>query len=165
MKTSLRFLMTSAALLGASSLSFAAPKEHLVRFQTADGNYVLIGGGGFTYLGDKKEDHRQVFTLIDLNGGEIADGDEVHVRTDAGGSKPTYWINGGENVWRGRKPEPVTIKKVKDQYMFHMGDQKFITESVDKMLVLMDDEKFALKVKIIPAVAPATPEPEKPKKK
>ncbi len=167
MKNTCRFLIiTTISLFGASSLSFAQESEKVVRLRTAEGNCVVIGGGGKTILGGpSRNSSRELFTIIDANGGELADGDEVKIRYTAGtkadgeSSKPSFWQVEGANFARRGKASSFKIKKVNDRYAFQTADGKFVgVASGGKDLAIVDTQDAALKVELVAAaaVAPAT---------
>src|SRR5438105_15922068 len=87
----------AVAALAFGQQAFADETEKSFAFQTADKKYVTTATGGLLDLTGTKIGSKQIFTLIDVNGGELADGDEVKIRympgTAAGRSppKPNYW--------------------------------------------------------------------------
>ena len=100
-------------LLGSCGLA-AAQTEKSVAFRTADNRYVTaVARGGLNTSGAEIAAN-QTFVLVDLNGGELADGDAVQIKWAPAGSKPTYWQEGEGTIGRyGGKPNDASIFKIK----------------------------------------------------
>jgi lysophospholipase L1-like esterase len=105
----------TAATLSIGSFSFAQePAEKSVALRTSDNRYVTaVARGGLDTSGTAIGGN-QTFVLVDLNGGDIADGDAVQIKWAPTGSKPTYWREGESNVSRyGGRPNDASTFKIK----------------------------------------------------
>jgi lysophospholipase L1-like esterase len=108
-------LSVAATMLVLGTNGFAAETtERSVAFRTADNGYVTaVARGGLNTSGAEISSN-QTFVLIDLNGGTLADGDNVHIKWAPEGSRPTYWHEGEDNVHRiGTKPDASSTFTVK----------------------------------------------------
>lgn len=104
------------ALLATIVPGFAKPVPLVVSFlATAPGNtgrHIGMKAGGGLILGSTVITHREIFTLTDLNGGALLDGDSVQIATV--GDRPTYWQeNGGKITRTGERPNGACVFKVK----------------------------------------------------
>ena len=81
MKTTLTLVLTFLALLVFRQSAVA--QQYTVSFQAANGKYVVAeGGGGGRVNADRDAiGPWEKFTLIDLNGGILVDGDEVNIKS------------------------------------------------------------------------------------
>ena len=120
------------------------------------------------------------FTLIDLNGGELADGDEVKIQyipgkgTTPDPSKSTFWTETPEGIQRKRQGESFKVKQVGTRHAFLTSKGKFLGQPVEGALILVDKESDAMLVDIIDLThgvpkapkapkVPKAPKPEAPK--
>src|SRR5215218_1679237 len=114
MKKTASFLILSA-LLVPFQLSMGQEVEKEVAFKTADGKYISAAPNSALDLGGTKIGSRQAFMLVDVNGGELADGDTVRITQtggiEGGGMKVKGWKVSGEELKRGEKPAAFTMKK------------------------------------------------------
>lgn len=166
MKKAFSIFITGVALLGAASLSVAEEKEKSVVFKTADGKYVTTATGSMLDLSGTKVGSKQVFTIIDANGGDLADGDDVKIRYNPGASaggtppKPNFWRSAKGELKRGGEGDSFKLKKVENKYVFQTTDGKFVAAPAGGTgaLTLADSQDAALKVEIAdaPATAPKT---------
>jgi lysophospholipase L1-like esterase len=112
-----RLVFLGAVMLVGSPLCLrtrAADKtEKPVAFRTGDNRYVTaVAGGGLNTSGAEISTN-QTYVLIDLNGGEVADGDSVQIKWAPAGTKPTYWHEGDAVVNRiGGKPDAACTFKI-----------------------------------------------------
>jgi hypothetical protein len=123
-----------------------------------------------------------MFTIIDLNGGNLADGDTVKIRyTPHGGAatdqtKSSYWRETAEGIKRNSEGSVFKIKLVDTKYAFQAPSGKFMTGVVtENVFGLSDKQADALLLELVDlsagvpkppkqpkAQAPAAPAPEKP---
>lgn len=119
--------MKSALLLGTFTIivsagAFAAPTRTTVTFEATAkavaGRHIMAKPKGGLILGSTVMEGKTIFTLVDLNGGTLQNGDAVQV-TFPSGEHDTYWSEGGKKVGRnGDKSKATTFKvvwKVKNQ--------------------------------------------------
>ncbi len=187
-KTHLAFVTAAIAMLAAVQLragvrvSSSQPTEKAVALLTADKRYVTASPEGALDLSGGKIGSKQTFTIIDLNGEDLADGDEVKIRytPNSGGkpdpSKSTYWREVKEGVKRGKEGDVFKVKRVDTKYAILAPSGKFVGGPVpDGLLAVMDKQEGALLVELVDlsqgipkkpkqpaAEAPAAPAPEKP---
>jgi hypothetical protein len=141
------------------------PLEKPVAFRTADNKYVTTVTGGFLNLSGEKIGSKQIFTLIDLNGTNPADGDPVKIRYTPGGlsgdtTKTSYWRETAEGIKRGSEAGVFKIKLVDSKYAFQAPSGKFVTGIVtDNVLGLSDKQANALLLELVDLSAgvPKTP--------
>ena len=146
-------------------------KEVQVALQVSDGQYVTADPPGLLALSyTKKVGSKQRFTIIDLNGGKLADGDEVRIRytPNKNGkpdpSKESYWREGKEGITRAHQDGTFTIKKMGNRYAFRGPSGKFVTPNeVNGALAVSSKVEEALVVDVIDLSAPTTSAaPDKP---
>jgi len=158
------------------------PVEKPVAFRTADNKYISTLTGGFLNLNGEKIGSKQKFTIIDLNGGDLMDGDPVKIRYTPGGAaaadqtKSSYWVESADGIKRNSEGSVFKIKMVGDKYAFQAPSGKFMTGVVtENVFGLSDKQANALLVELVDlssgvpktpkqpkAQAPAAPAPEKP---
>ena len=107
----LAMTMAAATTLLVGTYSFAQeklgeakPVEKTVAFHTtADKRHVTMAPNGGLNTRDSKITGCQIFVLVDLKGGGIADGDAVQIKYAATWSKPTYEnrLECPIRLWRG----------------------------------------------------------------
>jgi len=131
-----------------------------VVFRTTDSKYVTANTGGALDLSGVKVGSKQRFTLIDLNGGELADGDQVKIlyTPNTGGvpdpTKASYWREKDGGVKRGKEGATFKLKKVEGKFAFETAAGKFITGAVTEgALGLSDKKEAALLVEVVDAQA------------
>ncbi len=56
------------------------PVEKPVALRTADGKFITTVTGGYLMIGGEKIGSKQTFTILDLNGTDLVDGDPVKIR-------------------------------------------------------------------------------------
>ena len=189
-KATLSLIATALGILAAVPLQAgvkvtAAPEplEKPVAFRTADNKCITTVTGGLLTLGGEKIGSKKTFTIVDLNGTNLADGDPVKVRYTPGGqSKSSYWVETPEGIKRNSEGSVFKIKVVDTKYAFQTSSGKFMAGvAKDGIFDLSDKQADALLVELVdlssgkpktpkkpkadpsaaPA-APATPAPEKP---
>ena len=107
----------------------AGATQKLVAFQVGEG-YLTAASGGKLDVGVLKIGSKETFTLIDLNGGELADGDEVKIQyvpgKGKGGqgdqTKSNFWLETPEGVTRTREGSSFKIQ--------HLGGSKFVFQTL-----------------------------------
>ena len=111
----LAITMCAATTLLSGTCGFAAEKtEKSVAFRTTDNRYVTATAKGGLNTSGAKIAGNQTFVLVDLNGGDIADGDTVQIKWAPAGSKPTYWGEGEGAIGRyGGRPGDASTFKIK----------------------------------------------------
>ncbi len=158
----LRILIAAATILSAVQLQAGVKvgdkeiKEWQVAFQAANKRFILTEPGNLLDLRTGKIGSKQTFTLLDLNGEELADGDEIKIRytPNSGGvpdpSKASFWVEVKEGVKRAKDGDVFTIRKVEGKYAFQTPSGKFVTGTVtDGILAVTDKLGGALLVEIL----------------
>lgn len=166
MRTTICLITTVTTILTASAMAQTLEKkvalrvnaEKPVRYVTADrGNQMKITG---SEIGAN-----QVFTLIDANGGELADGDDVqikHVREDG---KMTYCWEQGDTLSRTEKgADPAThfkVKKTEQGISLQTASGKFVAvPPTTKNLAYTDDASKAVVLEVLERPASGASEPK-----
>jgi hypothetical protein len=147
---------TSTQTIATATEPATGAVEKRVALVTAEKKYLTANTGGALDLSGAKIGSKQIFTLIDLNGGELADGDEAKVRytPNTGGvpdpSKSSYWHVTSGGVKRSKDGDTFKIKKVEAKFMFQTADGKFLTGTVaEGVLTLSDKQDGALLVELV----------------
>src|ERR1039457_1273910 len=159
--------MLAAIPLQAGVKVTAAPEplEKPVAFRTADNKCITTVTGGLLTLGGEKIGSKQTFTIIDLNGTNLADGDPVKVRYTPGGqTKSSYWVETPDGIKRNSEGSVFKIKVVDTKYAFQTSSGKFIT-GVEKegLFSLSDKQADALLVQLVDLSTGVPKTPKKPK--
>lgn len=123
-----------ATLLVALTSSILAQEVKPVAIATTidtPAKYVTMVSGGLLDTSATTINARQLFIIDDANGGELADGDDVQIRTSPGGGvKDTYWQETPEKVSRigDKKTKEINfkIKKQKGGISIQTFSGKFI---------------------------------------
>ena len=136
----------------------AGAVEKPVAFQVGDKFLSSTTGGGIAASGDKIGS-REGFTLIDLNGGEWADGDEVKVEYIPGKgkglvnkgdvTKASFWTETADGVRRSHQGDTFKLKKMGAKYAFQTSKGKFVGPPQGYNLTVVDKPDVALLVDII----------------
>jgi hypothetical protein len=158
------------------------PVEKRVAFRTAENKYVTTFTGGFLTLNGDKIGSKQMFSIIDLNGSHLADGDPVKIRYTPGKAaasdqtKSSYWVETADGIKRSSEGSVFKIKLVETKYAFQTPSGKFMTGVVTANVIGLSDKLAnALLLELVDlssgvpktpkrpaAQAPAAPAPEKP---
>jgi hypothetical protein len=147
--------------------------EKLVVFATADGKYLTANAGGVVDLSGAKVGSKQKFTIIDLNGGDLADGDSVKIRytPNTSGvpdpSKASYWRVKGSGIKRGKEAGIFKLNKIDGKFALMAADGKFVTGTLaEGTLSLSDKQDAALMIEVLEVPAsgkfPKKPAAKKP---
>ena len=156
------FMMVAAVMLAVIPLRAAVrvdsgeAKEKTVALRTPERKYITANPGGSLDLTGTKIGSKQTFILIDLNGGELEDGDAVKIRyvPNTGGkpdpSKASFWLETKEGVKRGRDGDVFKVKRVETKYVFQTSSGKFVGAPVDGgLLAVADKQRGALLVELV----------------
>jgi hypothetical protein len=116
MKLTSTLSLSIAVILSAIAPGFAKPVTTQVAFEaTAKGNegrHITAKPKGGLILGSTFIDNKEIFTLVDLNGGTLKNGDAVQVQYPSG-NRPSYWIENKNNIARtADNPTPACTFKV-----------------------------------------------------
>ncbi len=106
----------AAIPLVSASPALAKPTSTPVTFRATapanTGRHISIKAFGGLLLGSTVVSDKEVFTLVDLNGGALANGDAVQIQYGAQ-NRPTYWRENAGKVNRtGDKPDKNCVFKV-----------------------------------------------------
>lgn len=134
----------------------APAKEKLVAFRTGDKSFITANPGLSLDLSGMKVGSKQTFTLIDINGNELEDGDEVRIRytpNTAGKpdpSKASYWVEVTGGVKRGHEGDAFKIKLVEKKYALQTQSGKFVGKTTGQgVLGISDSQEGALLWEIV----------------
>lgn len=168
-KTNIILLTITTALLASAQTGFAQETERTVAFRTPDQKYITASPNLSLDLSGTKVGSKQTFTLIDINGGELSDGDEVKVRYTPGVAEgaapanPSYWQASGDGVKRSGKVSTLKVKKVGENYAFQTLEGKFVAApKTEGALALVETQDAGLVVELVAAKAPAPKKAETP---
>jgi hypothetical protein len=145
------------------------PLEKSVAFRTTDNKYVTTVTGGFLSLTGEKIGSKQMFTIVDLNGTDLADGDSVKIRYIPGKgtdqTKGSYWLETPEGIKRNSEGSVFKIKVVDTKYAFQALSGKFITGVVtaEGMLGVSDKQASALLLELVDLSSGIPKIPKQPK--
>jgi len=149
-------MLAAVQLRAAVRVSPAEPKEEVVALQVAEKRFITTNPGNSLDLSGSKIGSKQTFTIIDLNGEELADGDEIKIRytPNSGGvpdpSKSSYWLEVKEGVKRGKQGDVFKVKRVGPKYALVAPSGKFVAEPVEGgLLGVSDKQDRALLVELI----------------
>lgn len=130
-----------------------------VSMKTADGKYVgMVAGGGLDASSDAVTP-KQTFTLIDLNGGKVADGDKVKIKYET-----SQWHEDKDKSLIHRIPikganeaECIFKLRVKDKLIyFETPAGKFVSVDNNSIITTSEPQKIAM-FDIQAASAPSQP--------
>jgi hypothetical protein len=129
--------------------------EKTVALRVAEKKYVTASPGNALDLTGAKIGSKQTFTLIDVNGGALEDGDAVRIRytpNTAGVpdvSKSSYWRETKEGIKRGREGDLFKVKRVDTKYAFLTPGGKFVgAPAQEGVLGVTDKQADALLVEL-----------------
>ena len=150
-------ILTAAQLRAGVQVSSVEVKEKLVVLKVSDNKYVTANSPSYALdLTGTKIGSKQRFTIIDLNGGDLVDGDEVKIRytPNVGGkpdpSKASYWREVSEGVKRGPEAATFKLKKVGTKYVLQTSNGKFVGSPIEGgFLAVTDKQEDALLVEIV----------------
>jgi hypothetical protein len=144
------------------------PPGKLVAFRVSETQYLTTGANGVVYVGGEKIGSKQIFTIIDLSGGDLGDGDEVKIQYIPGhgtdSSKANYWVERPDGLKRMKEGDVFKIKKVGTKYAFQAPTGKFVSATVaDGALETSDKKESALLVEFVDLSAGIPKPPKKSK--
>ena len=151
-------MLEAVELRAAVRVSPAEPTEKVVALVTSDKKYVTASSspGNSLDLSGLKIGSKQTFTIIDLNGADLADGDQVQIRytPNTGGkpdpSKSSYWREVNEGVKRGKDGDVFKVKRMDTRYAFQAPSGKFVGgPAADGVLAVTDKQEGALFVELV----------------
>jgi hypothetical protein len=156
-------IVASSPLPAAVKVAGSEPSEKLVAMLTADKKYLTANTGGTIDLSGTKVGSKQKFTLIDLNGGTLDDGDQVKIRytPNVGGvpdpAKANYWHESPTGIKRsGKQSDVFKLKLMDGKYAFQTLAGKFLGKPVNGALSLADKAEDALVVEIVDVAGAAS---------
>jgi hypothetical protein len=176
--------LATSTLHAGVNVSTNEPTENAVAFRVLDSKYIGTAPSNSLDCTAMKIGGKQRFTIVDLNGGQLADGHEVRIQyvpTSDGKPDPdkaSYWREVKEGVKRGHDGDVFKIKRVSTKCTLQTVSGKFVAAPVEggllgvtnapeaAMLVeLVDLSSVKLGAKIpkdLPTLAVAAPSDAKP---
>ena len=128
-------------------VAFRSPKNWFVSTRSP-GNQLFVGG--------MKIGSQQTFTLIDLNGEDIVDGDEIKIRYTPNKdgvpdpSKSSYWVEIKDGIKRGKEGDVFKLKKVDSKFAIQAPSGNFMTAtSVEGVLAVTNNLDGAVMLDIL----------------
>jgi len=173
-------LAASAVRLPAAvNVNTAEPIETVVTFRVAANKYISTTPSNSLSLVGGKISSKETFTIIDITGGNLQDGDGVRVRYTPHAkpgevAKPSYWVENSAGVRRGRDGDVFKLKRVDAKFALVTPTGKFVAPPTSPIaLGVSAKQDDALLVEIIdvksgasvikppdqPAAAPTTATP------
>lgn len=171
-------LVTPVPLPAAVNVDTAEPTETVVALRVAANKYISTSPSNSLDLASGKIGSKQTFTIIDITGGNLQDGDGVRIRytphVKQGVAKPSYWVENSAGVRRGRDGDVFKLKRVDTKFALVTPTGKFVAPPTSmNALGVSAKQDGALLVEIIdvksgasvikppdqPAAAPTTATP------
>jgi beta-galactosidase len=138
----MKLSQVAAAVGLATTMSATVPAGAAEKTETpvafnvpAYSRYITAIPNGGLSAKSKEVTERETFVLVDLNGGQLADGDSVQIRWAPTGAKPTHWQENKSTVIRiGGKPDAactfkVNLKEVPQSVVLQTASGKFVSVS------------------------------------
>jgi hypothetical protein len=151
----LALMGTAVQLPAAVKVDTTEPIETLVAFRVAADKYISTSTSNSLVLAISKIGSKEKFTIIDLTGGNLQDGDEVRVRymphAKAGEvPKPSYWLENNAGVRRGHDGDVFKLKRVDTKFVLMTPTGKFVAPPTNEhALGVSAKQDGALLVEII----------------
>ncbi len=135
-----------------SKVEPAGPGERSVAFRTVANRFITASPTNALDLTGVKLGTRQTFALIDVTGGELADGHEVRIRYTPRTGKPSYWLENKLGIRRGRNGDVFKIRRVGTKVALVTATGKFVAPpTVANALGVADKQEGALLIEILDA--------------
>jgi hypothetical protein len=129
--------VVSFALRAGVNVNTNEPSEKDVAFRVLDAKYITTAPSNSLNCSSAKIGGKQRFTIVDLNGGALADGHEVRIRytpTSDGKPDPTkssYWREVKDGVKRGSDGDVFKIKRMDAKCALQTVSGKFVAAPID----------------------------------
>ena len=135
------------------------PVEMTVAFQVGPNKYITTAPSNSLAIVSGKLGSRKVFSIIDISGGDLKDGDDVRIRYTPHSSKsesgaepprPNYWLENSAGVRRGHDGDVFKLKRVDTKFAFVTPTGKFVAAPTNEVaLGVSAKQEGALLVDII----------------
>ncbi|MGO9528343.1 MAG: hypothetical protein ACLP0A_12305 [Verrucomicrobiia bacterium] len=149
-------LAASAGRLPAAvNVNTAEPIETIVAFRVAANKYISTTPSNSLGLVGGKFGSKQTFTIIDITGGNLQDGDEVRVRYTPHAksgevAKSSYWVENNAGVRRSHDGDVFKLKRVDTKFALVTPTRKFVAAPTSQIaLGVSAKQDDALLVEII----------------
>jgi hypothetical protein len=120
-------LVTAAVQLPAAvKVETAEPIETPVVFRVAANKYISTCPSNCLEIAMGKIGSREKFTVIDITGGNLQDGDEVRVRYTPHTGKPSYWVENNAGIRRGHDGDVFKLKRVDTKFALVTPTGRFV---------------------------------------
>lgn len=125
------------ALHAGVNVNTTEPTEKAVAFRVLDAKYITTAPSNSLNCSSMKIGGKQRFTIVDLNGGQLADGHEVRIRyvpTSNGipdPAKSSYWREVKDGVKRGSDGDVFKIKRMDAKCALQTVSGKFVAAPID----------------------------------
>jgi len=139
----------------------AQPVEMTVAFQVGSNKYITTAPSNSLAIVAGKLGSRKIFSIIDISGGALKDGDEVRIRYTPHSSKsesgaepprPNYWLENSAGVRRGHDGDVFKLKRVDARFAFVTPTGKFVAAPTNEVaLGVSAKQEGALLVDIVDA--------------
>jgi hypothetical protein len=144
-------LVTAAVQVPAGvKVETAEPIETLVAFRVAANKYISTCPSNCLEIAMGKISSKEKFTIIDVSGGNLQDGDEVRVCYTPHTGKPSYWLESSAGVRRGHNGDVFKLKRVDAKFALVTPTGRFVASPVsENALGVSTKQDGALLVEII----------------
>ena len=160
------WLTGAAQLRAAFKVETAQPVEITVAFQVAPNMYISTAPSNSLAIAAGKPGSKKIFSIIDISGGDLKDGDEVRIRYTPHSSKsesgaepprPNYWLENSAGIRRGHDGDVFKLKRVDTKFAFVTPTGGFVAAPTNQVaLGVSAKQEGALLVDIIDATTGAS---------
>jgi hypothetical protein len=153
--SALALVIVAVQLQAGVKVETAEPIETVVAFRIAANKYICTSPSNALQIAVGKIGSKETFTIVDVTGGNLQDGDEVRVRytshPKAGDvPKPSYWVENNAGIKRGHDGDVFKLKKVDTKFALVTPTGKFVAPPVsENALGVSAKQDGALFVEII----------------
>lgn len=146
----LALVTTGMELSAAVKVDTAEPIETVVAFRVAANRYIGTSPSNALEIATGSIGSKQTFTIIDLTGGNLQDGDEVRVRYTPHHGKPSFWLENATGVRRGHDGDVFKLKRLATKFALVTPTGKFVAAPTSTIALGVSDKlDGALLVEII----------------
>jgi hypothetical protein len=143
-------LSATIQVRAAVKVETAEPVERSVAFRTIGNRFITASPSNALDLTGLKLGGRQTFELIDITGGELAEGHEVRIRHTPNTGKPSYWVEAKGGIRRGHDGDVFKIRRVDTKVALVTRTGKFVARPASaNALGVSDKQAGAMLVEIL----------------
>jgi hypothetical protein len=153
------WLAGAAQLRAGVKVETAQPVEMTVAFQVDPNKYITTASSGSLAVVTGRLGSKGIFSIIDISGGDLKDGDEVRIsytpharkgESEAAPPRANYWLENNAGIRRGRDGDVFKLKRVDTKFAFVTPTGKFVAAPTNEVtLGVSTKQEGALLVDII----------------